>query len=299
MPSEIKNISLCEHNQTVKTLSNSLISYCILCGSFEFISETGNKIFSIKPKKSKFFSQIDPTIILASKDTPIQKFRNKKEYLKFRQQMIKETKKICLKNHLTLKTFFLAIYYFDNICSKLSIFSLDTLNSMSFFCLIIAAKFSENGSTAKLLENKYKGKISSNYQSDEIYILKLLDYNLNVITSYDIISSVINSGFVFDDEIFNNKKYLLIYSQIEKMIYAFVESKNFIEMTPKQIAFSIISFSRECLGLEVFSQRIKKIFNISYNDDLCFYLLRKIKLCFKIKSNESKDKLLSCEKEKQ
>ena len=54
--------------------------------------------------------------------------------------------------------------------------SFDGIELISKFCLILAAKFAENGEKAVSIEKEYKNEISTNYINDEMYILQLLYY---------------------------------------------------------------------------------------------------------------------------
>ena len=73
------------------------------------------------------------------------------------------------------------------------------------------------------------------------------------------------------------------------MLYAFVESRLYPEMTPKQIALSIIGFARESLGLEAFSNNITIAYGFNCSESkMSFYQsgLRKVETCLKVKKEK-------------
>ena len=271
---------------------HSNISYCSKCSSIIITTETKNEIATVKPKQFNSPCEINPLFI--SKEDTLSCVNVKKDYLKIRQKVLRELKQINSNFALPYQTFFLAVTYIDIICTKLSSFEYDSIALIAKFCIILAAKFSEEGSKAYQLENEYKNRISSNYKSDEIYILKLLNYDLNIDTSYSILSMMMRMGFLFEDEVFNMKKMNIIYSQLEKMLYAFVESRLYPEMTAKQIALAIIGFARESLGLEAFSNNIRIVYGFNCSDiKLSFYQsgLRKVETCLKVKKEKTKKPL--------
>ena len=95
---------------------------------------------------------------------------------------------------------------------------------------------------------------------------------------------ILKYGFIFNDEDFQIKKMNSVYDKIEDMLYLFSESKNWITMSPKEIAMGIIGWARDYLGLVPFSKNIQTVF-LNEVDDVHNYLkcLNKIKKCFKIK----------------
>ena len=113
------------------------------------------------------------------------------------------------------------------------------------------------------MQSTLKDKVSKNYLIDEVFVLKLLDYDLNIYTSYDIFMDILYCGFIFENEDINYKQINLIYYNIQKILYTFSESNSYIDMTPKQIAISMMAFSRELMNLHPFTSNIQKIFIIS------------------------------------
>lgn len=300
MPEPEKNTNKnCNHSTSLFYLFNS-INYCLICSIFTFEdASSGLKIKTIKP--NNYITNNEPSNNLLwqsnEKEKPKQ-FINKKEYTKYRAHIIKDIKKICTDFSLSLKTYFLTIEYLDNICSKISSFNPKYLLQISLFCLILAAKFNEQAPKAIYLHDLLKKNISKNYLEDEIYILKLLNYDLNIITPYDILQDILNFGFVLEGENFDCKKINYIYCILEKILYIFSETNSYIDMTPKQIAVCFTGFARELMNLAPFNNIIKKIFLINPQNEQSYIRgLKKIKKRIKIEDkNKNNQNETDCNK---
>ena len=209
-----------------------------------------------------------PIIIPHERSTPF--VLSSSFYIKHRQHLLKELKFISNSFSLQAQTLILAVSYIDTLClSKLTFNnnnnSYNEIKSLALFCLILAAKFNEVGNqgTALALEKQYKNILSSNFKSDEIFILSKLNYNLAIRTPLEIIKEIMMIGFVFTNECVNKKKMNYIYSHMEQMFLAFMESKYYIELTKDEIVFALIGFVREYLGLESFTTTFTMVYGIS------------------------------------
>ena len=260
------------------------ISFCFNCSSGIITDRCGKEISTIKPLKYHIPQETAiPIFILLSDNHNPYSFLNKSDYIKIRKQIVKEFKSFCNKYKINERTFFLALDYFDRICSRMLGFDLEALKQIYKICIILACKLIENQS--KFFEiKKLVGNISVNYSKDELYILTLLNYDLKVYTSYDILIDMLNIGFLFKDEEFSVGKMNSIYGEIENILYLFSESKYYIDMTHKEIAMAIIGFIRETLGVISFSNNIQNIFMHEFVDIHNYVnCLNKLRKCFKLK----------------
>ena len=268
------------------------ISFCFNCSSGIITDRCGKEISTIKPLKYHIPQETSlPIFLLLSDNHNPYSFLNKSEYIKIRKQIVKDFKSFCNKYKINKKTFFLALDYFDRICSRMLGFDLEALKQIYQICIILACKLIDNQS--KVFEiKKLAGLISSNYAKDELYLLTLLNYDLKVFTSYDILIDILNCGFLFNDEEFSVGKMSSIYGEIENILYLFSESKYYIDMTHKEIAMAIIGFIREMLGVVSFSKNIQNIFMHEYVDIHNYVnCLNKLRKCFKLKvENKNKRK---------
>ena len=218
--------------------------------------------------KNLLSNMIDTSILL----------NNCKEYFKLRKNTITMMKKITKEFDLCDKTFHLALPLLDRISIKLieNKNVLFQIKLLAKFCIILSTKFLEDKTyKAILLEEKYSKLISTNLINDENYILQLLDYNLNITTSYDILTFLIsNQKIIFEDEesIFNkkNKKYS-IYHMSVVYINKLVENYITLQMSPLQIAFGVIQIIRKRLGLIPNRIELYNYFNLNlYIDSFNF-----------------------------
>ncbi len=266
-------------------------SYCSNCSTVIISDKSGKTISTIKPKKCNYHQEFPLPTYFYKRDTKkIYNFSNDKEYNKIRGGFVKIMKQNCKLLELNLKTFFTALDYFDQICSIFVSFDMTSLKQISDLCIILSAKLNENISTAMKVKCALDGSSNKNYVKDELYLLKILKYDLVRITSYDILRDILTCGFIFDDEIFQEKKMNSIYDKMENMLYLFSESKYWIYMSPKEIAMGIVGWARNFLGLVPFSKNIQTVFlnefNSIHNYIKCF---NRIKKCFKIKQNKNFD----------
>ena len=282
----LKNSSDFTHKKQYLLEISQTLSLCSNCSSAIITHKSSENISTIKPLKYHIQNDLFyPCFLLQSGNDRIYKFSNEKTYNKIRRDFVKKMKLYCKQLNLNLKTFFSALEYLDRVCSTLSNFETNILNQILDLCLILSAKLNENMNKAMEVKHYLCGSSKKNYISDEFFMVKkLLNYDLIKITSYDILMDILKCGFIFNDEDFQIKKMNSVYDKIEDMLYLFSESKNWITMSPKEIAMGIIGWARDYLGLVPFSKNIQTVF-LNEVDDVHNYLkcLNKIKKCFKIK----------------
>jgi len=285
----------CNHIMPFIQLLNS-INYCMICSAFLFTSCSSNNsaIKTIKPNNFDKKVEINPSFLSLSLQEEINLptiYFNKKDYLKQRAHMIKNIKNICTYFALSLKSYFLSVEYFDKICSEFSSFNPDSILEISFFCVILAAKFNEETPKAIHIQKILRNKITKNYLEDEKYVLHLLNYKLNMLTPYDILMDILHSGFIFEGEDFNYQKMCYIYSNLESILYVFSQNNSYIDMSPKQKAVSIIAFARELLELNQLNDVLKQIFCINENNEQDYISgMNTIKKHIKIEKNIKNNK---------
>ena len=277
----------CIHQIKTSLNISSYISLCFNCSSLLLKDQSNLEISTIKPTKYSLIQENNIPLFFSIPNKKSYTFRNKKSYINIRTTLIKKMKLLCNNLKLNKKTFFLSLDYLDMICSKMNYFDLDALKQISKFCIILASKFQENGQKG-LEATKYGIIMDNNYIKDELYLLKLLDYDLYKFTCYDILVDIIHYGFLFIGENFSINKMKAIYEKIENMLYMFAENKYYIDMTHKEIALVIIGLVREILGLEAYNNIIRYVFNIDSNDIQKYIKnLNRIKKLFIIKENNA------------
>jgi hypothetical protein len=262
------------------------IAFCFNCSGAIVSEKTGKEISTIRPRKYEKTQENCMPIFLSLSDlhNPYI-FMNKEQYLLIRNKLVKNMKSICESFDLQKSTYFLALDYFDRICSRMKGFELSSFEQISKICIILATKFQENGKKGAEIQSQLRG---ANYANDELYILKILNYDLQIFTAYDVLIDILYTGFLFTNESFPKKKMHILYTKVEKILYIFSENKYYIDMTYKEIALSIIGFIREMLGLSAFTKQFQMLFmNNSVELNNYIYCLNTIKKCFKFKEDNT------------
>ena len=104
MPKDNPSLESHEHLY-IKSNFNPLISICTVCSSVCLSTES--QLFkSIKPNQFDIKYNEEPLYIFTQMKPQVLNFKNQKEYLEIRTQIIKEMKQICHQHSLQYKTFF-------------------------------------------------------------------------------------------------------------------------------------------------------------------------------------------------
>ena len=277
------DITPCFHKPKHIFKLKSNLSVCFGCSSIIYLNNSGQIILPVKPQKYNASQETATPIFLSMHDThcPL-RFCNKESYLEIRTKIVKKMKLFSQKMGLSLTTYFLALDYFDRLCSRLTEFNFSVVQ-IAQFCVVLAAKFQDE--QQKAINAKLNLGYSKNYSTDELYILQLLNYELYSITAYDIVKDIMYTGFIFNNEKFSRNKMNIIYGKIEKILYFFSETKYYIEMTQMEIALAVIGFVRETLGLSAYNSILKEIFMPCEDYKRYLHCLAKFKKYFKIQDD--------------
>ena len=287
--SQKKSELIFPHKKIYQLEFSPTISFCYECSSVIMADASGKTKSTIKPLKYHSLCESNNFYFLRNLNpNKINNYPISKDILKIRVNFVKQIKQKCAMLNLSLNTYFLSLDYFDQICSIFASSIEDNLPLISDICIILAAKIIERKEKAIKAKLYLIGKTNlDKYIKDEEYILTKLNYDLIRITSYDILKDIMKVGFVFDDEEFDPKKLNSIYTHMENMLFLFSERKQYIKMSPKEIAMGIVGLCREILGLSAFNENIQFIFmGINKYDESHIYnyakCLNKIRKCFKI-----------------
>ena len=287
--SQKKSELIFPHKKIYQLEFSPTISFCYECSTVIMADASGKTKSTIKPLKYHSLCESNHFYFLRNLNPDkMNNYQISKDILKIRINFVNQIKQKCSLLNLSLNTYFLSLNYFDQICSIFASSIKDDLPLISDICIILAAKIIEKKEKAIKTKLFLIGRTNSEkYIKDEEYILSKLNYNLIRITSYDILKDIMKVGFVFDDEEFDPKKLNSIYSNMENMLYLFSERKQYITMSPKEIAMGIIGLCREILGLSAFNENMQFLFmGINKYDESHIYnyakCLNKIRKCFKI-----------------
>ena len=250
----------CEH----RYLLRSSIKNFFICDNSTFSSKSQSITKSANLYSSSFFSTLITNTLTFYQST----LQKKTEYLSLRKNAVVLLKNITSSFSLCDRTFHLSVLLLDRIYSKINSFK--EINFISVFCLILATKFTDDDSAkASLLEKTYAHSLSSNYKSDEIYILKLLDYNLSTPTVYDILSYMLSIGIVSKNELSCSKQTA---DSIEHICLSYINNLiqyNFVvPLSPLQIALGVIQLCRKRIGLPAYTNELIEKFDLSDKENI-------------------------------
>ena len=246
----------CDHQCLIKTSSKNYF-FCRNCSC--------SHPFEMKSRKTltSFDSDSFTTLIKNSVQELPEILITKKDYLTVRKNAVLLLKKMTTEYGLCDKTFHLSILLMDRIYSKIN--TINEINLIAIFCLILSSKYTEdNACKAFVLEKIYANRLSSNYRSDEIYILKLLDYNLNTTTAYDILSYLVSLEIVGKNELTNLKKQnpQLIEHICLSYLNNLVQYNFIVPLNPLEIALGVIQICRKKIGLSLYTKDLLEKFEL-------------------------------------
>jgi hypothetical protein len=233
---------------------------CIECRNQIFCNNSNNsQFFNKNIKDEKKNKELSLIISKEAKNNTNFEYKNQ-DYFSFRKNAIKTLKKICKEFYISDRTYFLSLFYLDKIYESLFVYN--SLDIISIYCLILAIKFVEEDKfKVKLIREKYL-EINNNFLLDEIYILKLLNYNLCSTTCYDILIYLLSNEILFfGDELEKVKKKsnnLSIFHLAIKYLLKIVEFNNYLNLSPFQTAFGIIQIIRKKFGLNEYRKELYK-----------------------------------------
>ena len=212
--------------------------------------------------------------------------KNSSLYLKYRIKLINHIYNLCSEIKSTYECFFLSVLLLDILIYKLKYQITNyQLDLFSTICFIISKKFVEKdkfkledyNSYLTICHSPQKFINSKDLIISEIEILKILNYDLNIPSSYTILKYMFICGIIFENE--NDLiNYVNIYDECLDLL-SFCNNNNEIgfNFNPVIIVFSIIYIIRKKYKLNnTDTLNLFSIFNIKF----C-----QIKECVKLISN--------------
>lgn len=265
--------SQCNHPSNILKPSQSGNKFCANCGIILSQRNTISTFSLIKPDRYAHKTDIDPILYLKQ----IEAYANKKAptgisywYSNNRRSAIKYLKLLCKGFNVSDKTFFSALSYMDTVLSPVTILNSKKCDLIVISCFILAGKFSENDSYPFELNNfissnKHYLFNASDVMHSEQKTLKLLNYNLNNISAFEYLSSVLNSGILFENEIDDKEQIDTIYSFCFKLFIKIMYSEIPFEFNLFQIIFSMVYLTRRQFGLSKEKMSIiNQIYGVHY-----------------------------------
>ena len=272
------NNGRCIHSKNkispIKKLENYY--FCINCGSIIYSLSENKSYIASKPLSYQQNIEIDPLTLYNTITVKDFKIVNPTHpYFKNRPKAISLLQKYSEFYKYSESSFYLALHYMDYIFSHIEKnipqkkFELYVIN-----CFLLAVKFYEKDIIQP--DIPIYTSIGISYDIDEydinqneIECLKLLQYDLNLLNSFDLLLLFMNNGFVFENEIENksNEFSNIIYCYGKKIFSDIILTPIAIQFKPIEICFSIVHLSRKQFGLNnQYFNIVKKFYNIHLTD---------------------------------
>ena len=310
------NNTFCMHSKMQKEniIYNISYSYCPKCGSIS-VKNKNNFYFTIKPKQKQKPIEFNPVLII----------NNMKRNQDISYPNLQNIYNLDIKDNIEkmkekIEIYFikrrLALLYLQNMTKKMNYSDLSFYHCLLFvdlyFChniteemdeeeilyiiigfFLITSKFKETDIYEPQLYNFTDIDTSMNLSFEKIMIyeaklLKYINYNFCVYSTYDWLNVFIYNGYIFEGEI-DDKDYINEIQVYTYKLLIIITPKNiFIKYSPLYMAISIIQIAREDkieenkINNELF-QNLRKLYNIQFEEYKDCY--REIKAIIKKENN--------------
>ena len=258
--------SQCNHNEHIQTLSKNTFTTCPRCGSTIYkltnkkISSTLKPFSYSSPSLSPFplslssFSSLSSLPHLLPHPTHITNIST--FYCETRSKIITSLFKHSQTYNYTKSTIYLALSYIDKLLPNKHHLSPKTTELYVINSLLLAAKFREvsiyEPNFSRFTCDDGEHQINEDeIQENEIDLLKELNYELNVITAYDVLQMLLYNGIVYDDEIDkDNDSVNKLYEYAEELFKLIYSDINVLGFDVREIAVNVVCLARKYFDLK-------------------------------------------------
>ena len=260
---------MCFHT-FIQTNQHNDIYYCSTCNCL-LISNYGLTTF--KPASFKHVAHIDPLDVFTQLThhhnlfTPLNSTNsaNSNLYLQTRSTAINAVKYISTTYGLDEHIYHSSIYICDYLYLKMNF--TEDVQLAAVVAVVLLTKYKYNGKTASVIEHEMiykKEHYYTRYKDIEMKMLKCLNYDLSMLTAFDVLNVLLCNGIAFEDEVSDMKEQIIDKMYLNCVIHInnFVEKKNYVNYSPIEIAFAIVVINRELYGLK---RELHGIFSFIYN----------------------------------
>ena len=315
--SDLNSPMFCTHSKLkekyFKNKTSLTYDYCEKCGVI-ILKYEKNKYFTIKPKKQKKPTDLNPIeIILKMKEQQEEYYPNLNYNYNLKKDSIEVQQNIeYLNSNLNFyfsKRQFL-IYHLQNLTKLLNYSDISFYQTLIFLDFYLSHKLCDVVSDAELLclviaffsiASKYKEidifepemKVYCDYSEDynlsclelrefENFCLELVDHNFFLYSAYDWLCAFTGIGYIFDCELDNEDLAESIHESCLKLLVIITPRNIFVKFSPIKIALSIIKICREnCIPQDKINndlyKKLLKLINIQFKDyEECYNELKKI-----------------------
>ena len=248
---------LCVHEKEYikRTIYNQ--SYCSKCGILIINKASLETKKFIKPNKFSYKTTLDPlshTINLKKNCFKKKPINYTNYYEKNRRKGILFLKNLCNSYNTNDNVFFISLSYLDRIMNDIEFLERLDFQLYIIVSFILGEKFIEKDAFPFDYNNfiSYEGDYeyeSEEIQEAEIEILQKLNYDINDITSFEVLLNFLYCGFIFENEINDYNKINQIYNFTLRMITKLILTDIHLKFNSYSIAFSIIHLCRKYFEL--------------------------------------------------
>ena len=265
-------IHMCFHT-FIQTNQHNDIYYCSTCNCLLINNYC---LTTFKPASFKQVAHIDPLDMFTqciithhnNMFIPLNTTTNainSNLYLQTRSTAINAVKYISTTYGLDEHVYHSSIYICDYLYLKMNF--TEDVQLTAVVAVVLLTKYKHNGKIASVIEHEliYKNeRYYTRYKDIEIKILKCLNYDLSMLTAFDVLNMLLWNGIAFEEEVSDMKGQIIDKMYLNCVIHInnFVEKKNYVNYSPIEIAFAIVVINRELYGLK---RELNRIFSVIYN----------------------------------
>lgn len=286
------NSLTCKHTHQIKCEVES-ISFCSKCGCivvkrFKKDKSKDTDAFAVIPSKMMGALNLSPydcfkTAVNQVEQTDLslcfEKFSE--EYLLTRKKLISMLKGYIIEHNFNNRSYFLGVYILDYIFAKNSYNELSDKLKLDLLVLgifLVAVKFIDDDAYPPVLDsftNKSNSKLLyslSEVRKYECIVVKLMDFKLDIYTSYLLTETLLSHGIVLNIEFIQaginepkqiKDKLKKLYRLSLDINMLFVEDFNFLKFSQLKIAATSILMAKELLKFEKgWSSEFENLYNI-------------------------------------
>ena len=287
-------------------------SYCQKCRSIMLKDSNGRINFTIKENSKQIIDPTNPIDIIKLMNDKTKQYypyldnlektyESNKFYLINRKMIIFHLQKMMRIFNYNDIVFYQSLFFMDYVFSRQIEKELSEneiiYNLIGYF--LFSTKFKECGIGETSIENFVKIKKNTLLSKKqiafyEVSCLKSINYNIFNYSAYDWIKQLISVGIVFDCEVDSKNSIIFInghrYSIIKlinrfalKLLLNLTLKNNFLQFSPKNIAFSIIQIAREnfldpnLINQNLFN-RLINVYGVNFQDYKVCYEQIKIQI---------------------
>ena len=255
-------------------------------------NEEENKTNVLKKSNNEVINNNNFTPIKTKKKRKLTKLLIDEEifekYSRIRNRILIYIHNLCTKMEYNDSSFYFSLYLLDTYLSRIIT---DDISERELFLVVlgfflISSKYIEDDIFEPELQmfcNIEKSILLTinEIRESEVQCLTLIDHNMYIYSVYDWITTLLNNGIVFQEEIIDKNEIEEIYIYTQKLLTNLTSKIFFCKYSSIQIAFSIVQISREkylCKDIrlsEKLFNLLLDLYEVSFSDyKECYNLIK-------------------------